>query len=92
MGLKFGAVGATAAASLGELIVGVHVSTIYYVDTMLLDKRCHCQIGWPDDFIQRTISNIGCLAAYYPEVKTDNYSFKKKTPHQAVRRFGLLKA
>ena len=37
LGLEFGAVGATAAASPGELVVGVHVSTIFCVDKMLLD-------------------------------------------------------
>ncbi len=51
LGLEFGAVGATAAASLGELVVGVHVSTIFYVDTMLLDKRRHGQMGWPDAYL-----------------------------------------
>ena len=37
LGLEFRAVSATATACLGELVVGVHVSTIFYVDTMLLD-------------------------------------------------------
>ncbi len=50
LGLEFGAISATAAASLGELVVGVHVSTIYYVDTMVLDWRHHCQMGWPDAY------------------------------------------
>ena len=50
LGLEFWAVGATAAASLGVLVVGVHVSTIFYVDTMLLDWRRHCQMGWPDAY------------------------------------------
>lgn len=44
-------VGAAATAGLGELVVGVHESTIYYVDTMLLDQRCRCQMGWPDAYI-----------------------------------------
>ena len=28
----------------------VHVSTIFYVDTMVLDWRRHCQMGWPDAY------------------------------------------
>jgi hypothetical protein len=32
------------------LVVGIHVSTIFYVDTMLLDWRRHCQMGWPDAY------------------------------------------
>jgi hypothetical protein len=55
LGLELGAVGAAAAASLGMLVVGVHVSTIFYVDTMLLDKRRHCQMGWPDAYLGSTI-------------------------------------
>ena len=45
LGLELGAVGAAAAASRSELLVGVHVSTIFYVDTMLLDSRRYCQMG-----------------------------------------------
>ena len=48
LGLEFGAISATAAGSLDELVVGVHVSTIYDVDTMLLDLGYRCQMGWPD--------------------------------------------
>ncbi len=33
-----------------DAYVGVHVSTIYEVDTMLLDLRCRCQMGWPDAY------------------------------------------
>ena len=50
LGLEFRAISATATASLGELVVGIHVSTIFYVDTMLLDWRRHCQMGWPDAY------------------------------------------
>jgi hypothetical protein len=50
LGLELRAVGATAAASRSELLVGVHVSTIFCVDTMLLDNRRHCQMGWPDAY------------------------------------------
>ena len=57
LGLEFGAISATAAASLGELVVGVHVSTIFYVDTMLLDWRRHCQMGWPDAYVLSTSKN-----------------------------------
>jgi hypothetical protein len=39
------AVGAAATAGLGEMVVGVHVSTICYVDTMLLDLGQTCQMG-----------------------------------------------
>ena len=53
LSLELGAVGAAAAASLGVLVVGVHVSTIFYVDTMLLDWRRYCQMGWPDVQINR---------------------------------------
>jgi hypothetical protein len=52
LGLEFGAISATAAGSQVELVVGVHVSTIFYVDTMLLDWRRYCQMGWPDAYDQ----------------------------------------
>ena len=64
LGLKFGAVGATAAASLGELVVGVHVSTIFYVDTMLLDWRRHCQMGWPGAYVRASASNCAMKSVY----------------------------
>jgi hypothetical protein len=32
------------------LVVGVHVSTIYCEDTMLLDLGYRCQMGWPDAY------------------------------------------
>jgi len=63
LGLELGAVGAAAAASLGELVVDVHVSTIYDVDTMLLDLGYRCQMGWPDAYgcsACRTLSNQPC--------------------------------
>ncbi len=51
LGFELGAVGAAATAGLGELVVGVRVSTIYYVDTMLLDLGYRCQMGWPDAYL-----------------------------------------
>jgi hypothetical protein len=48
---ELGAVGAAATAGLGELVVGVHVSTICYEDTMLLDLGPTCQMGWPDAYL-----------------------------------------
>ena len=45
LGFELGAVGAAATAGLGELVVGVHVSTSYEVDTMLLDLGYCCQMG-----------------------------------------------
>ena len=50
LGFELGAVGAAATAGLGEVVVGVHVSTICYVDTMLLDLGQTCQMGWPDAY------------------------------------------
>jgi hypothetical protein len=32
------------------LVVDVHESTIFCVDTMLLDLRDRCQMGWPDAY------------------------------------------
>ena len=52
LGFELGAVVAAATVGLGELVAGVHVSTIYYVDTMLLDQGCRCQMGWPDAYVQ----------------------------------------
>jgi hypothetical protein len=40
------------------LVVGVHVSTIYDVDTMLLDLRPRCQMGWPDAYGCFTSSRV----------------------------------
>jgi hypothetical protein len=45
LGFELGAVSAATTAGLGEMVVGVHVSTICYVDTMLLDLRYCCQMG-----------------------------------------------
>ncbi len=42
LGFELGAVGATTTSGRGELVVWVHVCTIYYVDTMLLDLGCRC--------------------------------------------------
>ena len=64
LGLEFGAISATAAASLGELVVGVHVSTIFYVDTMLLDWRRHCQMGWPGAYVRASASNCAMKSVY----------------------------
>jgi hypothetical protein len=50
LGFELGAVGAAATAGLGGVVVGVHVSTICCVDTMLLDLGCLCQMGWPDAY------------------------------------------
>ena len=50
LGFELGAVGAAASAGLGVLVVGVHVSTVCYVDTMLLHPRRQCQMGWPDAY------------------------------------------
>jgi hypothetical protein len=44
LGFEFEAVGAADTARLGELVVGVHVSTIYCVDTMLLDLVYYCHM------------------------------------------------
>ena len=52
LGFELGAVGAAASAGLGVLVVGVHVSTVCYVDTMLLHPRRQCQMGWPDAYVR----------------------------------------
>jgi len=38
-------------AAMGKLVIGVRVSTICYVDTMLLDLGYRCQMGWPDAYL-----------------------------------------
>jgi hypothetical protein len=69
LGLEFGAISATAAASLDGLVVGVHVSTIYDVDTMLLDLGYRCQMGWPDAYDQQQLSPVTrCVRAVLYEV------------------------
>jgi hypothetical protein len=55
LGFELRAVGATATAGLGELVAGVHVSMIFCVDTMLLDWRRHCQMGWPDAYVSWSV-------------------------------------
>ena len=50
LGFELGALGATTTAGLWEMVVGVHVSTIYYVGTMLLDLSNRCQM--PDAYMQ----------------------------------------
>ena len=47
---ELGAVSATASAGLGEMVAGVHVSTIYYVDTMVLNSCSLFNMGWPDAY------------------------------------------
>ena len=63
LGFELGAVGAAASAGLGVLVVGVHVSTVCYVDTMLLHPRRQCQMGWPDAYglvpSSYLLSNVG---------------------------------
>lgn len=63
LGFQLGAVGAAATAGLGELVVGVHVSTIYYVDTMLFDLGYRCQMGWLDAYRSNADASDGCLGA-----------------------------
>jgi hypothetical protein len=58
LGLEFGAVSATATANLGELVVGKHVSTLFCVDTMLLDSRRYCQMGWPDAYRETHLTGL----------------------------------
>jgi hypothetical protein len=45
------AVCAAAAAGLGKWVVGVHVSTDFCVDMMILFGRRHCQMGWPGAYM-----------------------------------------
>jgi hypothetical protein len=59
LGFELGAVGAAATAGLGELVVGVHVPTIYEVDTMILDLGYRCQMGWPDAYVHLSGKHAG---------------------------------
>jgi hypothetical protein len=56
LGFELGAVSAATTAGLGELVVGVHVSTIYEVDTMLLD------LGYRSSRVRQLIPDFATFA------------------------------